>query len=93
MSRIQRDFDYEDSHIGSDSHYTRGIKCKNYELCTIVLPTIWFDLFGNYLCSGCMRTSDQKEKEKDKDKSCLACSCSVTIESDNKCPVCLTKCK
>jgi hypothetical protein len=79
IQRIHRDFDYEDSRIGSDSHYTRGIKCKNYELCTIVLPTNWFDLFGNYLCSGCMRTIDQKEKEKE--KSCLACSCSVTDKS------------
>jgi hypothetical protein len=51
---MSRDFDYENNNIGYDEQYPEGgIKCKNYELCSSVLPEWWFDCKGHYLCINC----------------------------------------
>jgi hypothetical protein len=54
---MERDFDYENSHIGYDHQYPEedggGIQCKNYIICGSVLPKWWFECEGNYLCTNC----------------------------------------
>ena len=41
---------YENNNIVYDINNEEGIKCKNYELCKIVLPKLWK---ANYLCINC----------------------------------------
>lgn len=54
----RRDLEYEKNNIGYDEQYPEenrdGIKCKNYELCEMVLPDWWFDSKGCYLCTNCI---------------------------------------
>ena len=53
----EKDTEYENNNIAYDYTYTEevggGIKCKNYELCTHILPKCWFKYHGHYLCSEC----------------------------------------
>ncbi len=52
-----RDTEYENNNIAYDYQYPEevggGIKCKNYELCEVVLPKWWFECKNNYLCTNC----------------------------------------
>lgn len=54
---MERDLEYENNNIAFDFQYTEenggGIKCKNYELCKAVLPKLWFEYMGRYLCMEC----------------------------------------
>ena len=54
---MSRDLEYEKNNIGYDYQYQiedgGGIKCKNYEICSAILPEWWFDCKGNYLCTNC----------------------------------------
>jgi hypothetical protein len=53
----EKDTEYENNNIAYDYQYTEevggGIKCKNYELCEVVLPKWWFECKNNYLCTNC----------------------------------------
>lgn len=53
----EKDTEYENNNIAYDWQYTEevggGIKCKNYELCEVVLPKWWFECKNNYLCTNC----------------------------------------
>jgi hypothetical protein len=49
-----RDLDYEEANRTFDWRtYTEGYKCKNYDLCKVVLPKWWFECKGCYLCNNC----------------------------------------
>ena len=53
----EKDTEYENNNIAYDYQYTEevggGIKCKNYELCEVVLPKWWVECKNNYLCTNC----------------------------------------
>lgn len=49
-----RDLDYEEKNVGYDWQYPKGgIKCKNLELCGVVLPKDWWLYKARYLCTAC----------------------------------------
>jgi hypothetical protein len=50
-----RDFEYEKNNIVFDEYQEEGygIKCKNYEICSDVLPLWWYDCKGKYICTNC----------------------------------------
>jgi hypothetical protein len=37
----------------NDINIVAWIKCKNYDICNILLPNDWYNYTGSYLCYGC----------------------------------------
>ena len=45
-----RDLQYEQENIGYDDQYPEGgIKCKNYDLCEVILPSNWWEYKATYI--------------------------------------------
>jgi hypothetical protein len=90
---MTRDLEYEKNNIGYDVQYPRetggGIKCKNYEICEVVLPSWWYECKGHYICTACDNMfgtwSCPKYNIFKTGKGVLP------IVDDTKCPICLER--
>jgi hypothetical protein len=70
-----RDLQYEQENIGYDEQYPEGgIKCKNYELCTHILPQDWYEHFANYLCMTCDMFGWRELEFRETQEECIVCN-------------------
>ena len=88
---MERDLEYENNNIGYDWQYTEkdggGIKCKNYELCEVILPKWWFKCKGHYLCSNCDIMFGTWKN--DTLGVCKTGKGALDMSDNIKCPICL----
>ena len=80
-----RDMKYEYANVGYDDQYPKkdggGIKCKNYEVCSNVLPKWWYDCKGQYLCTNRDMMFGTWGEHKGKGV--------LEVKLDIECPICL----
>jgi hypothetical protein len=82
---VKRDIEYEHENITYDEQNTEedggGIKCKNFEICQVVLPNWWWDCKACYICTGCDMSFGTWGTQRGK---------GILIFTDNlECPICL----
>ncbi len=84
-----RDFEYESNNIGYNYQYTEeyggGIKCKNFEVCSEILPKEWFEHNNSYLCEICnLLFSGWNSEKEDAD-----CKGILIFKQHIECPICI----
>lgn len=71
----EQDLQYEKDNIGIDQRTgEEGIKCKNYELCQHILPQMWFNIKGYYICMNCDIFGWKELKFREGIEECIICN-------------------